>query len=360
MELEMVVEEYEMIDIINSYLNKSTFKPIILGGIAGTSLFDHVLNACLEMFSYNRICIVEGIQDVIGMKKQSDDHWNHYFYAELFTNRMIQNQRDTSSFESFMRECSRFVKVPMIMSERVISSFDIIIINDAQLIPDEYLNQLKSLCKKVFILVDPFEIGGERYFNVPTIIDSLKRLPLLISRARALYDVETRAYDKNMNSTFDTGKISKRSIGKLGDVMFVSKDVNVIEYARNKQFVAPSKKNHRMMIMDNHVIRSAEISTHTHSIVTKYSLVQVLNYSKISGLYTFRIYASSRTLMATASYDMNDIKSRAHVIPANILTPEQVRHHRFKHLTYVAGNENLTVREMYTLMKCTKNLLIVE
>lgn len=360
MKLETVVEEYEMIDIINGYLDSKSGKPIILGGIAGTSLFEHVFNACMSVSSYNKICVVEGIQDIIGMKVQNTNHWNHYFYAELFTNGFMQNQPDRSSFESFMKDYKKIIKVPMIMTERVIHSFDIIIVNDAHLIPDEYLNQIKVLRKKIFILVDPFDINGERYFDVPTVVDSLKRLPLLIARARALYDVESRAYDKTMQSTIDTGKISKRSIGKLGEQMFVSKDPNIIQYARNKQYVTPSKKNHRMMVMDNHVIRTITPSTDIHSVVTKYSLVHAIAYSKQTKLFAFKIYASTREILATMSYDINDITSVLHVIPANILTPELVQHHRFKHLTYVAGDMSLSVREMYTLMKCTKNLLIAE
>ena len=360
MELEMVVEEYAMIDIINAYLDTKTFNPIILGGIAGTSLFEHVFNACMSVSSYNRICIVEGIQDIIGMCRQNTEHWNHYFYAELFTNQFFQNQADTMTLESFVKPYQPYLKVPMIMSERISNSFDIIIINDAHLIPDEYLNQLKKLRKKIFVLVDPFGINGERYYSVPTIVDSLKRLPLLIARARALYDVESIAYDKNMQSTFERGKVSKRSIGKLGDTMYVSKDPSIIEYARNKQLVAPSKKNHRMMVMDNHVIRSVTQQTNIHSIATKYSLLQATQYSKNTKLYNFRIYASTNEIIETMSYDMNDIKSRIHVIPANILTPEEVQHHRFKHIVYVNGEGHLSVREMYTLMKCTKNLLIAE
>lgn len=360
MELDMIVEEYEMVDIINSYLNKPTNKPIILGGIIGTSLFEHVFNACMSTVPYDKICIIEGIQDIIGMRKLNDNHWNHYFYAELFTNRYMQNTRDRSSFESFVKERPPYVKTPLLMTERIMNAFDLFIINDAHLIPDSYLSQLKDLRKKMFILVDPFEIGGERYFNVPTIVDSLKRLPTLVARARALYDVETRAYDKTQ-STFETGKASKRSIGKLGDRMYVSNDPDIIRYARNKQHVAVSKKNHRMMVMDEHVIRSiAKQHSSVHACVTKYSLIQAIQYSKASKLYTFRIYGSTNEIMATMSYDMDDPTARIHVIPANILTPDLIRHHRFKHLIFAPGDVDVSVREMYTIMKCTKNLLIVE
>ena len=356
MELEMVVEEYQMIDIINTYLNSITFKPIILGGMIGTSLFEHVFNACMEQFPYERICIIEGIQDYIGMKKQNTNYLNHFFYAEGYINKTIMNNEFPFSLDSYMYNHKDYIKEPKLLFERLLYSYDVFIINDAHLIPEEYLIQLKNLRKKMFILVDPFDINGERYYNVPTIIDSLKRLPILVARARALYNVETRAYDKNAQSSFNTIKVSKRSIGKLGDTMYVTNDKNIIEYARNKQLVAPSKKNHRMMVMDTYVARSLQLTSDQHAVVSKYSMIQVIQQHRTKGIYNFRIYASNNTLINTMSYDMNNPKVGLHVIPANILTPEQVAHHRFKNVVYVHGSCEPSVREMYTLMKCTRNL----
>lgn len=356
----MVVEEYEMIDIINNYLDKSTMKPIILGGIAGTSLFEHVFNACMSIKPYEKICIIEGIQDIIGLKHQTEEYWSHYFYADLFINHFMTNQRDDVHFKSFMKEQSKFLKVPSIMFDRIQRAFDIIIVNDAHLIPDRYLNQIKNLKKKIFILVDPFDINGERYSQVPTVLDTLKRLPLLITRARSLYDVDTRVYDKNLPSTFEIGKISKQSIGKLSDKMYGSKDEKVLEYARNKQFVAPSKKNHRMMIMDEHVVRSMDVHAGPHDVVTKYSLVYVTQYSRINKISSFRIYNSRFEIMEIPSYNPDDTKASVHVIPGNILTPDCLCHHRYHQLIYVNGDTPLTTREWYSILKCTRNLYYVE
>ena len=170
------------------------------------------------------------------------------------------------------------------------------------------------------------------------------------------YALTVSFQDKNAQSSFNTIKVSKRSIGKLGDTMYVTNDKNIIEYARNKQLVAPSKKNHRMMVMDTYVARSLQLTSDQHAVVSKYSMIQVIQQHRTKGIYNFRIYASNNTLINTMSYDMNNPKVGLHVIPANILTPEQVAHHRFKNVVYVHGSCEPSVREMYTLMKCTRNL----
>lgn len=357
MVLENVIEEYQMIDLINTYLNTPTFKPCMLGGVVGTTLFEHVFNACMEQFQYNRICIIEGIQDYIGMKKQNPNYHNHFFYAEGFLNDFIINNEYPFALESYMYNHRVSYKVPII-NLKYVNDYDIFIINDAHLIPDEYLQQLLNMRKKMFVLVDPFDINGERYYHVPTIIDTMKRLPALLVRARALYNIDTRAYDKSTQMTFTRGKVSKRSIGKLGDTMYSSNDDDIIKYAHNKQLVAPSKKNHRMMVIDTYTSRPMELNPNPRSVVTKYSLLQVVNQHKTRNLYNFRIHSSNSNIVTTMSYDKTTPKTEIHVIPANILLPEHIAHHRFKNVVYVHGNSKPNIREMYTLMKCTRNLII--
>lgn len=356
-----VLAESDMMELVRDYLWSDSIRPLTVGGIVGTQIFQHVIDAVMEYTTYDKIRIIEGIQDIIGLHKEIPLN-NHNFYAELFVNDLITVPRDTSTIEGFLKKDDGIRYKPIL---KTIFKADVIIINDTQMIPSWYLNPiLENSHTKIICIVDPLDMYSESYFDVPTIIDTLHKLPALMIQARSLYGIESRAIEKKVFSVLDKQKISKRSIGRLDDAQYVTNDIKLFDEVQQKQIDQKFKKNQKLMVLaDTHVIRSIivnETPVQHEPALTRFSMVQIDQASDSMLYYRMRVYSSRSYIYGRPTYNAESNEGNMHVIPANILTPMLAGYHRYKHIIYVPSSKALTKRQAYTMLKSTNRLTIAE
>lgn len=343
--------------MIHGYLDSNTTKPLFVGGIAGVGVFSHVLTESLMHIPFEKMLIVEAIQDIIGLHDDIIIN-NHYFYPELFDNEMYTSLPDYSSLEGFLKRGDHIGYYPKL---RTSFHADLIIINDTHLIPDRYLTQiLNNSLTKIICIVDPFDIHGERYCNIPTVIDTLHKVSYLTSLARNVYDIETRAIDKNIASDYKQGKVSKRSFGKSSmDVQYTTNDEALLKFANDRQIDSGFRKGQKLMVMDEHIVHSVTHHNPADSkhefALTKYSLLQIPQMLSNSDYMRLKIYHSKIYVYGRPTY-YND--GNIHVKPANALPVDDIVHHRYKHLVYVHGDGILTKRQTYAMMKSATHLTV--
>lgn len=349
-----------MIELLNDYFDSQSTKPMIVGGIIGTNLFQYAIDAATSYTSFEKVLIIEGVQDFIGMHVNIPYH-NHRFYAELFENRLIMMPRTMDSLESFFTK-DLTQKIP-VLTRRI--NTDVVIINDAHLIPEIYLNQLlNDYQSKIVCIVDPFDIGGENYGTVPTVIDTLHKLPNLMVRARGVFGIESRAIDKKVSSILDKKHVTPRSLGKLDENQYVTNDKDILNMVQNKQRNTPFKKNQKLIVRDKHIIHSMvpnELNTGHEFLMTDKTMLQITQ-TGVNMLYMqMRVFSSKHLVYALPTYQSTGTSGNIHVDPANILCIDDMRYHRFKNILYYPGNApSLTKRECYALLKCTNHLTIAE
>ena len=356
-----VITESNMIDLLNDYFDSECIKPIVVGGIVGTNIFQFALDAATSYTEFERILIVEGIQDVIGLHADIM-YGNHKFYGELFDNRLINVPRDKSSLENFFSVADPIRHVPVLKPN---IRANVMIINDAHMIPKEYLDQILTGCRiKVVCIVDPFDINGEGYSNVPTVVDTLHKLPNLMIRARGVYGVESRALDKSTSSILDKVHLTQRSIGKQDENQYISTDEKLIKLVQNRQRENPFKKHQKLIVRDKHIIHSAikDESLIKHDFpLTERSMLTITQAGNNMLYLKMRVFSSKAYVYAKPTYSMTGNSGNIHVDPANILSLEDACHHRYKHAVYTPGSISaLDKRECYALLKCTNHLTIVE
>lgn len=355
-----IITESEMIDLLNDYLDSSSLKPMIVGGIIGTDLFQYAIDAATSYTKFEKVLVVEGIQDFIGLHEKIA-YGNHRFYAELFENRLVMVPRDKTSLESF------FLKDPVEKVPTINTAIhaNVMIINDAHVIPENYLKQLiYGHRTKVICIVDPFDIGGEPYANVPTIVDTLHKLPNLMIRARGVYNIDSRAMDKTVSSILDKAKVQPRSVGRIDENQYITNDDNLIKLVHDRQREQPFKKHQKLMIRDKYIIHSVvkDDSLIRHDFpLTEHSMITIAQ-TGVNMLYLrMRVWSSKAYIYAKPTYDKIGTAGNIHVDPANVLSVHDAHYHRYKHAIYVPnGVASLTRRECYALLKSTTHLTIAE
>lgn len=356
----MFLREHEMIDMVTDYLAGPSNEPLYIGAMIGTQVFKHVLDISLNYTDFGHMLIMEGIQDFIGMRKESQ-YSNHIFYAERFHNELIELSKDRSTIQKFFKDKDNIKNIPVLDND---IHADILIINDAHMIPRLYLDQILSRAHtKIILIVDPFDINGEPYSNVYTVTETLTASSNLIAKARQLYDVETYAIDKKVYSVLDTDKLSKRSIGKIDDNQYVTNDESLQYEINLRQVSSGFKKKQKILIMDDHIISSPSVSdepVNHECILTKHSLAYIMGVDKNSPYVRLRPHSYKQSLFGRPTYDLSNDDKTIHCTPANLLSINESAYHRFQHIICVVGENPLTIRQMYSLLKDTNHLTIVK
>lgn len=348
-----------MMDIVTEYLSGSSHQPLYIGAMAGTQVFQHILNIAEHYTNFASMLIVEGIQDIIGLRRESP-FTNHIFYAEMFHNKMIELRKDLSTLEGFFNEKPRFSYTPELNTD---IRADIIIINDAHMIPKIYLDQILQYCNtKLILIVDPYDINGELYRDVNTVTETLTASSNLIAKARSLYDIETYAVDKRVISVLDTAKMMKRSIGKIDDNQYVTNNDELLQEINYRQSLGPFKRRQKILVTDNHIITSPTITDDTprECILVKHSIAYIMGAVKDLPYIKLRPHSYKTCLFGRPTYDQSDDEKTIHCKPANILSIYEASYHRFQRIVCVVNEKSLTVRQMYSLLKNTNHLTLIK
>ena len=350
--MQNIIEISQMDDLLESFFNDDKSMNIVVGGMAGTDIFRQVMDTATTVSIFEKILVIEGCQDYIGLAKTKLN--NHVYYADIFTDMLVDSITPYDPFKPKIMnprpEYHRQINMSMI------SCYEAIVIKDAHLIPKDFINAITmNFYGKICIIVDPFDIYGEMFQGIPTVVDSLNKLSPMLAMARSTYDVETRAIDRSVKGTITESKLSKRSIGKIDDKQYITNDPYLCDMVRHKQLQSAFRKNQKLLVtsdrLNTNIIDSIRGTT-----LTRNSLC-VIESPNSRPLMKLRLYSSKIICGMDVSYLENPPDSYMRVKPANIMDIDESAYHRYNTSVLVCP-EQITQRQKYSILKNSNNVIV--
>ena len=355
----MIVDISQMINIIEDFMSNEWLKELDIGGCIGSNIFKLCMETVTGFCNFQDIMIIEGCQDFIEM--QNEFIPNHIFYAEgVATGWTNIFKEEEQQFAKFMR------REPGIETYvRNMNEYRLIVFNDSHLIPDKYKNMIRNTFNgKIINVVDPYDYNAEHYTHAPTLVDSINKLSVIQAYARNLFNIETRAIDKNIICRVrEVGKIPVRSVGKQDKNQYVTPYKPIIEYVK-------SRRNDGLRKGQTVICRSDFINTYDDPIglhtFTNYSMGTLqTNRQAINGLYKLRLHNSKHCIHCDlTTNDINTPHYETLVEPASIISIDDMHHHKFNSIVLVLPEDGrtdytgITNRELYSVLRCTNDLSI--
>lgn len=349
-----MLEIYEMIELLDDFVNDNTRQVQVVGGITGTDIFRMTVDAALGKYNFSKVLMIEGCYDYIGMNKNGVV--NYVYYANLFLDVPCN---PLTPIEPFTPKLFRpKIQFEIRIDTRLISGYQCIIINNAHLIPIKMLEAIIQYAKnqgsKVCVVIDPFDIGGENW-RAPTITDSLSKLSSLTAMAREIYNVDTRCIDKRVKGGISEAKVNRRSIGKIDDKQYITNDDVMLDAVRHKQLQTPFRKNQKVIVTDNSI--NATIDQYNSKMSLFKNSMCVIMSPISSPMLKLRFFNSQNVYYAAISYLDDAPRGTIKVKPANILSAVESSHHRYN-TSVIIGVEQMNQREKYSIIKNSKNVII--
>ena len=212
---------------------------------------------------------------------------------------------------------------------------------------------------------DPFDIGGEPFTNMPTIIECLEKQSPTIGMARKLYGISTYAIDKKAPGNVTNGKVTRKGIGRLDGRTYLCKDLEIVQTVQEQQRKQPFRKGLRFFVTDDRIHTIMEERTKEAYHITKNALL-IMGRTNASSVIpqAFQIHHSKHVIRCDVQYDHitlfpNEWDYRVKVKPANVLSLEDAKHHRYFNTVLVCNGE-VSKRELYSVMKNSVNLAICQ
>lgn len=352
----MVIEINEMIDVLDDFCRNDKHS-IVVGGIAGTEIERYTLESVTGVTSWDKVLVLQCCQDYMGLMKEQLP--NVIFYGDLFYDEMVDPllPRDPWRPDIFDMDAEYVTKI---RADRI-ANYEFIVVLNAHLIYDGRWRKMieDNFSGKIIYIVDPIE--GRMGRRVPIITDTLMKVSPMIALARAAVQVDTRSVDRKVHGTLnEVSKMSKRSIGKLDDKQYVTNDFQLLFEIREKQEKNFVRKNQKVLIDCNNPIISNANSNGLITLMPKSMLVVKNPNSR--PLMTHRVYNSKTEFYMDISYFPGALlpKSTVQVVPANIITIDEMKAHRFNHVVMcMRDKSHLTPFEKYVLFKNSNNVTIV-
>ncbi len=344
-----------MIDLIEDH-----FEPtwggnhsLTVGGIVGTAIFKHAIHACMKYHDYHKILVIDGCQDYIGLLRKPV--FNYVYYMSIFRTVLIPHiDKLQNPAYHFLVELQPGVQIQI--NEEKIFYYDAIIVNNAHLIPKMYLDALDQYFhKKILYIVDPLDLTGESFSTVPTLYDSLSKQTTLVAMARSMYGIGTRAIDRKIPSDFKKIKMPRRSIGRIDATQYVTNSEVILNQINEKQINSNYRKNQKFIVASNqiHMFRTID---ELPVVVGPRTMFSISNVTR--PLMKLRIHSSTKQFHALISY--RNTQNALYVKPANILKISSAIHHRFQTINVVLGEEPMTNRLWYAIMKIANHINVID
>ena len=353
----MIVEISQLIAMIEDFMIREDQYSMDIGGCVGTGLFRLTLDTVTQFYDFHHILVIEGCQDFVEMMKQRLP--NHIFYGEaVYTELDDFFMKRDRELPEFMRSDYNYKTIA-----KDFNNYDMIIINDAHLIPEPILQMIHDkFYHKIISLVDPFDYDSEKWMYVPTVVDSLSKLSMIQAFARKLYNIETRAIDKNILCGFkDVGNVSIRSVGKQDKHQYVTPSADIIDMvnSRRKMYLHRGQK----IICRNRFIEVLTGEDKMDHIFTNNTLgVLTSNKMFANGMYNVKLHNSKHDVNCDLTMDIDESKHyKSFVEPANIISIDTMRYHKFNSIQLVLpvdSEHGITIREFYSVLRNTNNLTI--
>ena len=348
----------EIGDMINhlEYIASSTKtrRVEIVGGMTGSEIFRHAIEAVMVYFKFDEILIVEGCQDYIGLDKKN--RHNHVYYADLLTEDYVDPLVMRSVWEPVI--CKPKSELIKLVDAIRINKYKFIIINDAHLVPWAFIDEVNNrFVGNVLAIVDPFDVRGEFFQKIPTICESLDKLSILQAMARQTYDVDTLHVDRDLkHEIIEVRKINKRALGKIDDKQYITNDPEFCERVQRKQYRAPLRKNQKLIVKDDGIYTSMVQGIRGRTLTRNSMCVMVS--SRPSPLMKLKIYAFNEIFHADVSYNDNPPEGVISVKPANILMINDSIYHRYNNAVLILNGKPITQRQKYSILKNCNNLVV--
>lgn len=352
-----VVEIYQMIDILTDFFNDMTKQTITVGGCVGTHLLQDALDCATVYCPFKKVLVVDGCMDYV-LSTLNKPIVNYLYYMDIFAECMVDGILPHDPFQpKILRPAREYRKY---VDTTLFRYYECLIINNAHLIPNEYrLQLLNQFHGKIVQIVDPYDLNGEVFYNIPVVVDTLQKQTSIIALARNLIGVETRSIDKRIKCGFDQRKINKRSIGKIDDNQYVTDDIGFAEMIREKQRQSVLRKSQKLFVVSDHLYTYSDQQGGRRNIGKNALLITWSATQRPAPQY--RIYGSKLTICMDSTYQPNGPNYMVYTVPANILMVEEAYHHRYQHTVFVQTQQNhMTRRYYYALLKNSMHLTVCQ
>ena len=273
--------------------------------------------------------------------------------------------------KSMLSRQNEYIQWLPVVNENMIRGYSCMIINNAHLVPRQFRRILvKSFPGHVIQIVDPFDIGGEDFMYVPTIVDTFSKLSKMLGFARSMFDVETRSINmKSKGYVTSIEKFRLRSFGRIDTNQYVTNDETLANLVWDRQKLMPFTKKQKLWVISNN-INPVDIMVDTDKInggnKERYSLpansqITISASSRKRNLYCVKPNMSDIELVTELSYeDIPDRKMVHTVRPANCILLNEITYHVYQNVIfYRSPDKELTRREKYSLIKHSGNIVIV-
>lgn len=351
-----IIEISEMIEKLQDFACNENEQVFYCGGIVGTDIFRYVARAAILARDVTKeIMFIDGCQDNVVLNRNKPIRY--LYYRDLFFDLITLSSTDTfaPNFDPVQQYVSK------VLDKEKFFGVDVIVINNAQLIEYEYLDEiLKQVTCKVFVVSDPFDVGGFPFSVYPTITDSLSKQNWMTAYSRRLYGVESRGIEKRFKCGITKIKLAKRSYGRMDMTQHITNNPVVLKEVNDKQRNSPLKKNQKFIITDKRSSMSykgnqpGESNFHTGTIMTL--------DNNTGDLPLFRMHNCQLVQRFNITYEQTSkLYAGTNVNPANMISVEDAVFHRFRDTTFVYDqNISLDIRYRYSLIKNTVFLRVIE
>lgn len=362
----MIVEVDQMINHIEDFVNKSSDKAIVVGGIAGTEIERFVLEGITAVHDFNKVLVVQCCQDYLGMMKEPMP--NVKFLGDILSLTLMDDpMTPINPFKPrFENPEPRFGYT---LNENLLSQYNATVVFNSHLMDTQLAVELMNKCNgPIIFVVDPIEdpYWTARAFGVediPIIVDTLLKVPPIVAMARHSIGFDTRAINTRAKGTVnEINKMSKRSIGKIDDKQYISNDWELVKEINEKQYDSPLRKNQKLMVRSD-IDVMIDDSNQRASLM--YGSMLVVHNTTTKPLMRMRLYNSKIIYATNVIYDKNynrliGHKSDVRVCPANIIDAHHMNMHRYNHTVFILSQE-MPLREgfRYSMLKNSNSLTIV-
>lgn len=352
-----IIEIEQMIDRLNLFFRKQSSRLKIVGGITGTSIFRYTMECACEVYDFNKILIIDGCRDLTYLSKKPIE--NYWYFADLFIDMMADSIVPYDPLKPQILN-PPFTTYPLLV-EQYLMPYDLMVINNAQLIPPHFLRALtNSFCgRQTVLIVDPYDINGD-LFEGDCITDSLEKLSKMQAYARFICGVDTRAIDKKAHGNLtQVNRVTRRTIGRDNGKFYFTNDPEFARLTWDVQCDLPFRRNQKIMIDTEKL--NIQIGKGARPYAITKPTICILEAGTLSNDdVECKIYLSKQKFTRKLSY--TELSRRSDIIkvkPANIMTLEDAIHHRYRNGVLVCSPTiQMTPRERYAIVKCCNSITV--
>lgn len=356
------IEIYQLIQRLEDFFKGSYDKMMDIGEIAGCNLMRYVGEQAAAYCGFENTLFVSGIQDYVYGGKERD---NFVYWKNLFSEFMVESvlNQHTEFHPVLGGRKFDYVYEP---NTQWINNFSVMVINQAQFIPEEYLKKLCDAFRGAIVRIfDPFDSYGANYMISTICVDTFEKLPVSIGFARSLYGVETRSVNKKAKGSVIYGAtIGRRSVGRVDQNQYVTNDEDLYESTIQKQLDSQFRKNQKLLVMSDRFRFEYTPEYKQANCISRGTLLHIVQGGREDSVKC-RIHASKSILTMDMTYEFKPFITPSHYLrvnPANIMTIWDAALHFHDKLVYVypASYRSISIRDQYTLIKSAQNVVFAE